>query len=121
LDLSGSSSSSTFRVRKRRPGDNTVLLRMEKSAMRLEEPHDASRLPLDDKLSLESNFQGGLVAVRRHARGLGRMVQRRCRSGLGDDEQRAQASEYGFQNLPPGWGQGRGPPGGRSCRSCAER
>jgi hypothetical protein len=109
-DPSRGSRTSSFRVRKRRPRENAVLLGVEKSAMGLEEPHGGSCLSLDDDLLLEPYFQRGLVTVRRHASCVGRMVQRRCRSGLGDDKQRAQASEYGFQNLPPGWGQGRGLP-----------
>jgi hypothetical protein len=80
--------------------------------MLLEEVHDASRLADHDELPLEACLQrAGSVMVRYRASRLRRVVQFRCRSGLCHDEERAQANEYGFQNLvPPDRGQGRGLP-----------
>jgi hypothetical protein len=60
---------------------------------------------------METSFQSQrLVVLRDRPLSLGRTVHFRCRKGLCRNNERAQANEYGSQNLvPPDRGQGRGP------------
>ena len=99
-------------ARKRLPCDNSVPSRMQKRPVRLEETDRASCLTGDGQLSLEATRQRGVMPDLRRSYSCSRsLVQLRCRSGLCDHNERAQANEYGSQNVfPPDRGQGRGQP-----------
>ena len=81
--------------------------------MLLEEANGATRLACDHEVTMETGLQRAARTNLHRCRTRPRGARFRCRSGLHDDEERAQANEYDFQNLvPPERGQGRRPPQG---------
>ena len=104
---------------KRVRGDNAMRLLMEQARMLLEEADDTACFARNRELMLQTSLQG-----RRHAsltNDLTVLVRRPrccCRSGLDDDQERAQAKQYRFQNVYLLSGdRGAAHHGGRSCHA----
>lgn len=89
-----------LRSHKRLPGDNATCLLAEDARMPLEEADDAACLALGSQFAMQKSLQGSMHTTMTNERTMVLRVPRCCcRSGLHDDQERAQAKQYGFQNV----------------------
>ena len=82
---------------KRLQRDNAVGRPAEKLAVLVEEPERASSLPLDDELAVQPDRQRCALSVHAQRAGCSAVARFRCRSGLYEHREHAEANEYGFQ------------------------